>query len=61
VSDVILVERSITRKERISARTDSITHARIDISRIKAYSPFIWVTLRDSFGRQVWAMPCWFE
>lgn len=42
-------------------RTDCITHAELDVSGLRAISPYIWVQLRDSRGRKAWAVPFWFD
>ena len=41
-------------------RTDCLTHSEIDISGLRAISPYIWVQLRDTQGRKAWAKPYWF-
>ena len=41
--------------------TDCLTEATIDISGLRAISPYIWVQLRDTKGRKAWAVPYWFE
>ncbi len=42
-------------------RTDSITCVELDISEIRASSPYFWVQLRDTKGGKAWATPYWFE
>ncbi len=42
-------------------RTDCLTDVTLDISGLRAISPYIWVQLRDAQGRKAWAMPYWFE
>lgn len=42
-------------------RTDCITHTELNISGLRAISPYIWVQLRDTHGGKAWAMPYWFE
>ena len=42
-------------------RTDCITHTELNISGLRAVSPYIWVQLRDTNGRKAWAMPYWFN
>ena len=41
-------------------RTDCLTYSQIDISGLRAISPYIWVQLRDTNGRKAWARPYWF-
>ncbi len=42
-------------------RDDSITHTELDISGLRACSPYIWVQLRDTAGKKAWATPYWFK
>lgn len=42
-------------------RTDCLTHVVLDISGLRAISPYIWVQLRDTKGKKAWAKPYWFE
>ena len=42
-------------------RTDCITHTELNISGLRAISPYIWVQLRDTKGNKAWAMPYWFD
>ncbi len=42
-------------------RTDCITHTELNISGLRAISPYIWVQLRDTHGSKAWAMPYWFD
>lgn len=42
-------------------RTDKLTDVTLDISGLRAVSPYIWVQLRDSQGKKAWAVPYWFE
>ncbi|MBE7030098.1 MAG: PHP domain-containing protein [Ruminococcaceae bacterium] len=41
-------------------RTDCLTDVTLDISGLRASSPYIWVQLRDTNGKKAWAMPYWF-
>ena len=41
-------------------RTDCLTNVTIDISGLRAISPYIWVQLRDTKGGKAWATPYWF-
>ena len=45
----------------IIRKTDSITHAVIDISKIREGSPYFWVQLRNTHGEKAWSAPFWFE
>ncbi len=40
--------------------TDCLTDVTIDISGLRACSPYIWVQLRDKNGKKAWATPYWF-
>lgn len=42
-------------------KTDCLTHVQIDISGLRAISPYIWVQLRDTSGKKAWATPYWFK
>lgn len=42
-------------------KTDCITETVLDISEIRARSPYFWVQLRDTHGEKAWAVPYWFE
>ena len=41
-------------------QTDCLTKVAIDISGLRAISPYIWVQLRDTKGKKAWAKPYWF-
>ena len=41
-------------------QTDCLTRVTIDISGLRAISPYIWVQLRDTKGKKAWAKPYWF-
>ena len=41
-------------------KTDCLTRVQIDISGLRAISPYIWVQLRDTKGGKAWATPYWF-
>ena len=41
-------------------QTDSLTEVTLDISGLRAISPYIWVQLCDTKGQKAWARPYWF-
>lgn len=61
VSGVYVQSKSIVKKTQVISRTDGITHAELDISEVRKYSPFICVQLRDTNGRKAWFGPYRFE
>ncbi|MBR2343518.1 MAG: hypothetical protein IKA64_04615 [Clostridia bacterium] len=60
VFGVYVHSKYLTLKTQDVRKTDSITYTEIDISDIRAKSPYFWVSIRDTKGGKAWATPYWF-
>ena len=57
VCGIFVHGKYINQKTQSVSKTDSITHAAIDVSKIRENSPYLWVQLRDTRGGKAWAVP----
>ena len=60
VSGVYVHTKYVSYKASDIENSDCLTDVAIDISKLRAISPYIWVQLRDTKGKKAWAMPYWF-